>query len=34
MKNLVCNCLLVKEQARIDLDNRLEGIAHDIRTGP
>lgn len=33
MKNLDCNCLLVKEQAPIDLDNRLEGIALTFEQG-
>lgn len=33
MKNLDCNCLLVNEQAPIDLDNRLEGIALTFEQG-
>lgn len=33
MKNLDCNCLPVKEQAPIDLDNRLEGIALTFEQG-
>lgn len=34
MKNLDCNWLRVKEQARVDLDRRLQGLEQDIPTEP